>query len=237
MQTAPTTPTSSPDPLLATQVFWERYKMAIIAALVTIVLLVAAWGTYRFLHGRKEAAAAAAFANAKGMEEYQRVISEYPSSGAAASAYLLLAAQQREKQQYLDANGTLQRFVDNFPKHHLVTTAKMGMAGNLDSLGKPDEALEMYRRIAAEHPKSFNAPLALLAQVQLLKSKGQIDEARRVCETVITQFRDSFAAQDATRLLRTLKPAAPVAPSAPQPPAAEPPPAAGSPVASLAPTP
>jgi predicted negative regulator of RcsB-dependent stress response len=247
MQTAPTTPTSSPDPLLATQLFWERYKMVIIAAILAIIVIVAAWGTYRFLTGRKEAAAAAALSNAKGMEEYQRVIAEYPSSGASASAHLLMAAQQREKQQFLDANATLQRFIDKFSKHHLVTTAKMGIAGNLESLGKPDEALEAYRRLAAEHPKSFNAPLALLAQVQLLKGKGQIDEARRVCETVITQFRESFAAQDATRLLRTLKPTAapPVAPSAPgalQPPSAEQPAASvpavvETPAASVAPTP
>jgi TolA-binding protein len=167
MQTAPTTPASSPDPLLATQVFWDRYKLPIIIALVTIIVIASAVSTYRFMSARKEAAAAAALADAKGMEEYQRVIAEYPSSGAAASAYLLMAAQQREKQQFLDSNGTLQRFVDKFPKHHLVTTAKMGMAGNLESLGKTDEALEAYRRLAAENPKSFNAPLALLAQVQL----------------------------------------------------------------------
>ena len=237
MQTAPTTPTSSPDPLLATEVFWDRYKMPIIIALVAIILIASGISTFRFMTARKEAAAAAGLATAKGIEEYQRVIAEYPSSGAAASAHLLMAAQQREKQQFLDANGTLQRFIDKFPKHHLVTTAKMGIAGNLESLGKTDEALEMYRRLAADNPKSFNAPLALLAQVQLLKTKGQIDEARRVCETIITQFRDSFAAQEAARLLRTLKPA-PVAPAAAAPPSVpQSPGAEQAPVASVPPAP
>ena len=251
----PTAPISSPDPLLETQVFWSRYKTPILLGLLAVLLVVAAVGTYRLLAARKEAAAAAALAAAKGIEEYRRVVTDYPSSGAAASAYLLLASQQRDQQQFADANSTLQVFLKEFPKHQLVTTAKMGIAGNLESLGKTDEALEIYRRIAADHPKSFNAPLALIAQVQLLKQKGQIDEARRVCETVLTQFRESYAAQEAARLLRTLKPVtAPVAPDVAAPPAGEPAPAPGamgapgagarvspavehSPASSIAPTP
>ena len=53
MQTAPTTATSSPDPLLATQVFWDRYKTVIIIALVVVILIASAAGTYRFMSARK----------------------------------------------------------------------------------------------------------------------------------------------------------------------------------------
>jgi acyl-CoA synthetase (AMP-forming)/AMP-acid ligase II len=110
-------------------------------------------------------------------------------------------------------------------------------------------AVEAYRRIAAEYPKDFNAPLALIAQAQLLRYSGKIDDARRVCETVMTQYRDSYASADATRLLRVLKPATPPAAPAASPssvataPAAAPdaaasvPPAQTSPAASTAPTP
>ena len=210
MQTAPT---STPDPLLETQVFWGKYKTQIVVAIVAAILVIAAVSAFRYMAARKSAAAAELLANAKGIEEYQKVIAQYPSSGAAASASLLLAAQQREKQQFAEANTSLQGFIDKNPKHELVTTAKMAMAGNLESLGKADEALEMYRRIAADYPTSYNAPFALLAQVPLLKAKGQIDEARRVCETVLTQFRDTYAASVATQTLRTLKsPAAAAAP-------------------------
>ena len=86
------------------------------------------------------------------------------------------------------------------------------MAANLESMGKPDEALEMYRSVAAEYPRSYTAPMALLAQVPIFKQKGQMDEARRVCETVLTQYRESFAATEATGYLRTLKPATTPAP-------------------------
>ena len=84
------------------------------------------------------------------------------------------------------------------------------MAANLESLGKNDEALSTYQRLATEYPQSFNAPLALLAEVPLLKAKNRNDEARRVCETIISQYRDSIVANEAMRELISLpKPAAP----------------------------
>ena len=211
MQTAST---SSPDPLLETQVFWSRYQRPIMIGVAVVLFGIAVYGAYRFYAVRRDAAAANLLANAKNAADYQKIIADYPGAGAAASAYLLLATRQREQQQFAEANGTLQKFISANPDHQLVTTAKMAMAANAESLGKVDEAVEMYRRIAADYPKNFNAPLALLAQVQLLKGKGQIEEARRVCETILTQYRDSYASMEASRYLKTLKPTsvAPVAP-------------------------
>ena len=71
----------------------------------------------------------------------------------------------------------------------------MGVAANLESLGKNDEALSTYQRLATEYPQSFNAPLALLAEVPLMKAKNRNDEARRVCETIISQYRDSIVGE------------------------------------------
>jgi TolA-binding protein len=228
MATAPVTPASDPvDPLVETQVFWMKYKNVIIISVVALVLAIAAYGAYRFIDERQEAAAAAMLGSAKTAADYQKVIVEHPGSDAAPTAALLLAAEQRKEGKFAEANTTLQSFVDRHPKHQLVTTAQMGIAANFDSLGRPDDALATYRRIAADHPKSFNAPLAMISQVPLLKAKRQIDDARRVCETVITQYKDSFASQEAQRYLRTLKPA----PAAPAVAPAEnaPPPAAPTP--------
>ena len=105
---------------------------------------------------------------------------------------MLAPEQQRAKKQFADANTTLHQFIDKFPKHELITTAWMGVAANLESLGKTDEALSTYQRLATEYPQSFNAPLALLAEIPLLKAKNRTEEARRVCETIISQYRDSI---------------------------------------------
>lgn len=197
-----------PDPVLGTQLFWERNKVAIIAALALIVLGLVAFGVYRYQAAKRDAAAAELLAEAKVAANYQKLIEQYPSAPATASAYLLLATEERKATKFAEANETLQKFVAKFPKHELISTAKMAMAGNLDSLGKPDEAVEGYRKLAADYPRDFNAPLALLAEAQLLRHKGQIDEARRVCETILTQYRDSVASTEASSLLRRLKPSA-----------------------------
>jgi hypothetical protein len=75
--------------------------------------------------------------------------------------------------------------------------------------------------------------MALLSQVYILKAKGRNDDARHICETVLTQYRTSFWAGEAMQQLRLLKPAGSAAPAPEQaatappllarPPAAPPP--------------
>ncbi len=210
----PTASSPSPDPLLETQLFWTRYKTPVILGIILALCLLAGIGGYRLYTAQRDAAAAALLASAKTPAEYQKIIADYPSSTAAASAALLLAETQRKEQKFADANNTLQAFITRDPKHEFVGTAHMAMAANLESLGKPEDALTLYRRVATEGPHNFTAPLAMLAEVPILQQKGQIEEARRVCETVLTQYRESYAAQEASVLLRTLKPAtAPAVPA------------------------
>lgn len=192
------------DPALETHLFWDQYKTTIIAVSAVILLAALGYGGYQLYAARRAAAAMALLASADSVQRYQQVIDRYPASGPAASAYLLLAAEQRAKKNYADANATLHKFIDQYPKHQLITTAWMGVAANLESLGKNDEALSTYQRLATEYPQSFNAPLALLAEVPFLKAKNRTEEARRVCETIVTQYRDSTVTSDAIRQLMSL---------------------------------
>jgi tetratricopeptide (TPR) repeat protein len=106
----------------------------------------------------------------------------------------------------------------------------MAMAANLESMGKSDEALAVYQQIASTYPNSYNAPLALLGQVYILKAKNKPDDARKICETILTQYRTSFWAGEAMQELRLLKPNLPpvpaVKPAATVPPFLAPPAAA-----------
>ena len=204
----PTVPPPSYDAALETRVFWERFKTEIIAALIIVVLAIVGFGAYRFYSDRRAASASASLAGAKSADGYQQVIADYPNTPAAADAYILLAEAQRKEKKFTEANTTLQVFIDKNPNHELVSTAKMAMAANLESMGKNDEALSIYQQIASIYPNSFNAPVALLSQVYLLKSKNQTEEARRVCETILTRYRESFWAGEAAQELRLLKPSA-----------------------------
>ncbi len=207
------------------EVFWDRYKKEVMAVLILALLGVAAFGGYRIYSDRQDKAAAESLAGAKTATEFQKVIAQYPKTSAGASAYLLLADAQRNEKKFAEANATLQTFLDKFPKHELTGTARLALAGNLEALGKKDEALAAYQRLVADDPKGFAAPVALYSEIHLLKEKKQIDEARRVCETIMTQYRESRLAPDAAYQLRLLKPATPPA-AAPSPTVAPPPPAA-----------
>jgi TolA-binding protein len=206
------------DPALESRFFWAQYKTTIIAVSAVLVLGALAYAGYQLYTARRAANAAALLAAADSPQAYQQVIDRYPDSAPAASAYLLLAAQQRAAKNYAEANTTLHKFIDQFPKHELITTAWMGVAANLESLGKNDEALSTYQRLATEYPQSFNAPLALLAQVSLLKAKNRTEDARKICETLITEHSKSIVASEALRELMALpKPAVPAAPAASRP--------------------
>lgn len=202
----PATTPSTYDPALEAQVFWVRHRTELAVGLIVLLLALSGYGGFRFYRERRDAAAAVSLSGAKSEQELRKITDEYGNTPAGAAAQLLLAEKQQGEKKYADANATLQRFVDQHPKHELVTTARMAMAANLESLGKGDEALATYQRLAANYPQSYNAPLALLSQVHLLKAKNKIEDARHVCETIMTQHRDSFLAQEASRQLRTLRP-------------------------------
>jgi len=210
----PTALPPSRDAALEARVFWIRFKNQIAAVLVVAVLAIVGFAGYRFYSDRRDSAASALLSSAKSVSDYQQVIARYPNTPAGSAAYLLLAEAQRNEKKFIEANAALQVFINKNPNHELATSARMAMAANLESMGKTDEALSMYQRIAASYPKSFNAPLALYWQVHLLKAKNRSEEARRVCEAILTQYRDSFWAGEAARALRSLKPVGPSQPTA-----------------------
>lgn len=196
---------SSSDPIIESPSFWDRHKKEVLAAFIVALLAIAAFGGYRLYSDHREKTAASLLAAAKTPADFQKVISQYAETPASASAYLFLADRQRQEKKFGDANSTLQSFLDKHPKHELTGTARLAMAANLESLGKRDEALAAYQQLAASEPKAFTAPTALMSTVHILKEKNQIEEARRVCETILTQYRESVVTMEATRELRSLK--------------------------------
>jgi len=240
----PTVPPPSRDAVLETRVFWERFKYQIVAGLIILLVALVGFIGYRFYSDRQAATASTLLASAKGAQDYEQLIARYPDTPAGADAYLLLAEVQRREEKFAEANATLQVFVTKNPNHEFVSTARMSMGANLESMGKSDEALSLYQQIASRYPNSFNAPLALLSQVYLLKAKNQTEEARRICETILTQYRTSFWAGEAFQELRLLKPSAPPEPAATptippflvRPPMAEPQAAPNSPQAAPPPS-
>jgi predicted negative regulator of RcsB-dependent stress response len=205
----------SSDPVLETEVLWLKYKKVLGLLLAALLLMALGFGAHQVYHSRRNANAAAELAAAKDAKDYERITTVYSGTAAAGSARLLWAQAQREKKLFAEANANLEAFTKENPNHELLSTAELGVAANLESMGKTDDALARYKRIAVAYPKSFTAPLALFSQVPLLKGKNQTDEARRVCETILTQYRESLWATQAMVELRAMKPTAVAAPAPP----------------------
>ena len=207
-------------------VFWERYKKEVMAVLIVALLAGAGFGGYKIYSDRQANVAAATLASAKTAADFQKVIADYPATAAGGSAYLLLADAQRNEKKFSEANTTLQTFLDKFPSHELASTARLAIGGNLEALGKKDEALAAYQRLVAGDPKGFAAPIALYSEIHLLKEKKQIEEARRACETIKSQYPESRLVADAEYQLRLLKVDNTPVTAVPSPTVAPPPPAA-----------
>src|SRR5437868_10133703 len=192
------------DPALEAQVFWLKYRKELLGVLAIALVAIIVVTGYRVYRDRRETAASAMFSSARTANDYLQVINRYGDTSAAAGAYLLLANSQREERKFSEANATLQAFIAKFPEHELVSTARMAMAANLESLGKEEEALATYQLIASTSAGSFNAPHALLSEARILERKNRLEDARRICETIMTKYRDTFGAIEAARLLHTL---------------------------------
>jgi TolA-binding protein len=201
-----TAPPPSRDVVLETRVFWERFKAPVIIGLLIVLLAAIGFTGYRFYSDRHAAAASAALASAQNAQDYEQVIARYSNTPAGADAYIFLAEAQRKEKKFAEASKTLETFVAKHPQHELVSTAKLAMAANLESMGKEDEALALYQQIASAYPNSYAAPMAMLSQVYILKAKNRNDDARRICETFLTQYRTSSWAGEAMQQLRLLKP-------------------------------
>ncbi|HSP45724.1 MAG TPA: tetratricopeptide repeat protein [Chthoniobacterales bacterium] len=220
---------TTPDTTLDREVFWERYKKEVMAVLILALLAGAGYAGYKIYSDHRANLAASMLASSTTATDFQKVISEYPGTSAGGSAYLLLADSQKNEKKFTEANTTLQAFLDKFPKHELAGTARLAIAGNLEALGNKDEALAAYQRLVAIDPQGFTAPVALYSQIHLFKDKKQIEEARRVCETIMTQYRESRLAADAAYQLRLLK--VDSAPASSAPPTVAPAPVAAAPSA------
>src|SRR5215470_17919510 len=175
----PTAPPPSRDVALETRFFWERFKNPIITTAIIVLLAAIAFTGYRFYSDKRAAAASAALASANTAQEYEQVIARYGNTAAAADAYILLAEAQRREKKFAEANKTLETFTAKYPKHELVSSAKLAIAANLESMAKTDEAFAMYQQIASAYPNTYAAPLAMLSQVYILKAKNRNDDARR----------------------------------------------------------
>jgi hypothetical protein len=144
-------------------------------------------------------------ASAKSAQDYQQLIDRYPNRLQRPTLPFACGnAARREEIRGGEHNAS--NFIAKYPQHEFVNTARMAMAGNLQSMGKTDEG--RWRSTSRSHRRLLTASMRLcllISQVFILK-ENRNDDARHVCETILTQYRSSFWAGEAMQQLRLLKP-------------------------------
>jgi tol-pal system protein YbgF len=200
------TPTPPPaDPGFDPLVFWIQHRTKIVLLGGLLIVGLTTFAISEIVRTRSNAASRDLFAKATTVEDFRKVVTEYPSTAAGANAHLLLAEKLREEGKFDDSAKVLQTFIEKYPTHELISGAYTSLAANLEAQGKVDDALSTYQKVSTSYANSFSVPAALLAQARILTGKEKTEEARRIYEQVMTQFPDNPAAQQAAQDLRRLK--------------------------------
>lgn len=185
--------------------FWIQHKQKVVIFSILLLVGLISFGVFQFTRMRAEQAATRDLAKAKSTEDYRRVADQHEGSTAAGNALLLLAEQLRAESKFDESNAALQRMIEKYPTHPMISGAWISLAVNQEAQGKTDEALATYQKVAATYPNTFSAPAALLAQGRIFAAKGKIEDARRAYETVISQFGESLYGRIATQENQMLK--------------------------------
>ncbi len=196
---------AGPDLLLDNNLFWDKYKLPVVALLTLVIVAVVAAEIYQNSRHRAAVEASAQLLAARTPAEFQKVIDDHPGTAASANASLLLGRAKLDAKDYAGAAEVWKGFVDKYPQSVLAPSALVGMAGALEFQGKYDEARAAYQKAATSYPKSYVAPLARIDEGTLLKSQRKIEEARRVYENIVATYPQSDVLVQAQAELATLK--------------------------------
>jgi TolA-binding protein len=184
--------------------FWIQHKGKIMLYGALFVAALFIFGISQAVSAKKTAASTAALATATSVEDFQKIITDYAGTPAAADAQLKLAAKLRDEKKYDEAIATLQKFSTDHPTSPLISGAMLSLGATQELAGKLDDAMQTYQQCAVKYPHSYGGPISMLRQASLLQNKGKNDEARRVYENVIAQYQGTYFAQSATQSLSLL---------------------------------
>lgn len=157
------------------------------------VILAAALGVFIVWSDRKSAEEQAFFllARASTVEEFSNIVETYNKTSAAPIALLSLAAQQFHRGEYLQAQSSYQKMLDEYPEHLMNVSAVLGVAYCKEGAQDHQEALEEFDRFIEAYPDHYLAPMAQFGRARCLLSLNQADQARAVYEDFITAHTNS----------------------------------------------
>jgi TolA-binding protein len=164
--------------------FWQEHWKKIVWGLVGLVLLILAVGAWKFRTAATLSSAEALYSAASGADGWREVVQKHPGTVPAGNAQVRLAESFREAGDVASASGELENLLASQAEHPLAGAAWLTLGELRQMQNNPDGALEAFRTASSRYKASYAAPLALLAEANLLKTRGSVGEARAVLQSV-----------------------------------------------------
>jgi TolA-binding protein len=217
-------------PILTLWTWFEtnRKKVTVVASIIAVVALIAAYVLWR----QKEAVIQASEAltdtlvtSAFGRtpqpvtaDKLLQFVTQHPDTAAGGRALFQAANTLFTDGKYAEAQAQFQKFVTENPDHPFLPQAMYGVAATLEAQGKPDEAAKAYKNLADRYKTSGVGLVATSAQARLLEAQGKLAEALPLFEEVARMDSSGMFGSDAriraTLIQLKLPPPAPSAPTA-----------------------
>jgi len=205
----PAVPAPAPKPEVEEEfdllVFWIQNRKLIIRLLLLALIGVGVYGAFLFKEYRRRTGSENALATAQKTEDFRKVVTEWPGTAAAGTAYFRLAEELRKENKPKEAANALKEFLDKYQVHPLRVPAAHAFAASLETAGELDAALAAYQNFSTAHSRSAFAPLGLAGQARVLAAMNRPDEARLILETVEQQFPGNPFSYDARTLLEEVR--------------------------------
>lgn len=164
--------------------FWQEHWKKFVWGLLGLVALILAVGAWKLWSATTLSAAESLYSTANGAEAWREVAQKYPGTVPAGNAQIRLAESLRQGGELPAAAGELESLLASQPEHPLAGTVWLTLGELRQIQGNTDGALEAYRSASSGHKTSYAAPLALLAEANLLRVRGSEGEARAVLQSI-----------------------------------------------------
>jgi TolA-binding protein len=172
----------------------ELNKKPLIIGTAVVAILGSAYAIHRWRVAEQELAASSALVQASHQavastnapkpdpSAFLKIASAYPSTDAAARAFLFAAEALFVDGKYAESQAQFDQFRQSYPSSRLLSLADFGVAACLEAQGKTNEAFQAYQQLVAQYPESAEASQAKLGLGGLHEAKGEAAQALRLYE-------------------------------------------------------
>ncbi|MGJ8726460.1 MAG: tetratricopeptide repeat protein [Roseibacillus sp.] len=167
--------------------FMEKNVKKLILLALLIVIGVAAVVIMSQLADAKQREAGNALLAAESPDDYRKVSADFPDSGAAGSAQLLLAGQLWDEGKESEAIETLQALISK-SDNLAAAQAKFSLAGMLLKQGKTDEAKANYEALLSNSEAKYLQPMSLVALGDIAQAAGDEEKAKEYYQRKLDEF-------------------------------------------------